>query len=165
MKIDPVFLVAPAAPPPTVPTRRAFLLAGGAFAFGSMVGGACGYSIGAAKREPVEAAGEKADGELGSSGDAQLDELRRLAVKAPIEEFVAKWNPWWGEFDFTYTSDPILWQGLNRLAAWAIDQPDRAERQMLTGLITAAQKDNRPAKDNLSQFRRQLEEIRAKKPR
>jgi len=166
MRIDPVFLVAPKPAPKAVPTRRAFLMAGGAFAFGSMIGGACGYSLGVAQGAPVEATAEKGGGEeLGSSGDAQLDELRRLAVKAPIEEFVAKWNPWWGEFDFTYTSDPVLWKGLNRLAAWAIHQPERAERQMLTGLISAAQKDTRPEKENLSQFRRQLEEIRAKKPR
>lgn len=108
MRLDPVFVVAPKPKPPTMPTRRAFVLAGATFTFGAVVGGACGYSVGATRP-----AGEE---ELAPSGDHELDELRRLAVKAPIEELVEKRMIFLNSFTKVYPEDPYLWKGAGRLA-------------------------------------------------
>jgi hypothetical protein len=42
MRLDPIYLVAPKPNPPSMPTRRAFLVAGATFTLGAAVGGACG---------------------------------------------------------------------------------------------------------------------------
>ncbi|MCA8966690.1 MAG: hypothetical protein KDC48_17550 [Planctomycetes bacterium] len=165
MRIDPVFLVAPKPAPKAVPTRRAFLMAGGAFAFGSMIGGACGYSLGVAQGAPVEATAEKGGGEeLGSSGDARLDALRRLAVKAPIEELVKNWNEWFAYFDTEYQSDPVLWRGMDRLAEWATANPNKASFELLTALVAASLQDKRLG-STLSRHSSEVRTLRSTKKR
>lgn len=113
MRLDPVFLVAPKPTPPSMPTRRAFLVAGATFSFGVAIGGACGYSVGAARAAAAAPAGEP---ELESSGDADLDELRRLAVKAPIEELIERRLTFLKCVSREYRRDPVLWTGVERLA-------------------------------------------------
>ncbi|MCB9886116.1 MAG: hypothetical protein H6838_11530 [Planctomycetes bacterium] len=162
MRIDPVFLVAPKPAPKAVPTRRAFLMAGGAFAFGSMIGGACGYSLGVAQGAPVEATAEKGGGEeLGSSGDAQLDELRRLAVKAPIEELIQKKLEFLGTMSDSYRDDLVLWQGVERLCTAALEQsiPDRrlTSRLLIQAIERACPASIRP------RFEKKIPELRSVK--
>src|SRR5262245_35073736 len=113
MKLEPVFLVAPKVSAGSVPTRRAFIFAGAAFLGGAVFGTACGYSLGAAAG-PTPSPSEPAA--PASTGDAKLDELRRLAVTAPIEELVAEHLDfvWWRERH--YPNDAVLWQGVSRLA-------------------------------------------------
>lgn len=128
MRLEPVFLVAPAPKPPSMPTRRAFLLAGSTFTLGLGLGGACGYSLGA--RTVAEAA-EPAPAEvpLESSGDAQLDEMRRLAVKAPVEELFSRRLEFLDVFATYYRDDQVLWRGVARLVSHVLDNerlPGRA---------------------------------------
>lgn len=101
---------APVPAPSTVPTRRVFLLAGITFAVGTAAGGWSGYAIGAAA----------GDGELEPTGDADLDELRRLAVKAPIEELLAKRLVFLVNMSRHYRDDRILWRGFDRLVDVAL---------------------------------------------
>lgn len=112
MRLDPVFVVAPEPTAPTMPTRRAFLLAGATFTFGAAIGGACGYSAGAAQAAGSAAPREE---ELTPSGDSDLDELRRLAVKAPIEELIERRLPFVNAVFADYPKDEILWRGVGRL--------------------------------------------------
>jgi hypothetical protein len=98
-----------------MPTRRAFLVAGATFTFGAALGGACGYSIGAAS-VPAAAQPDPVDAPLEPSGDADLDELRRLAVKAPIEELIEKRLWFLRSIGAVYRRDDILWEGLVRLS-------------------------------------------------
>jgi hypothetical protein len=119
MRLDTaVFLVAPKPKPPSMPTRRAFLLAGGTFAIGSVLGAACGYSAGVerAKAAPTDAAAPGVEEDLKPSGDVELDELRRLAVKAPIEELMARANLLVACVRAEYKHDAILWRGVERVA-------------------------------------------------
>ncbi|MFN7591304.1 MAG: hypothetical protein ACK501_18530 [Planctomycetota bacterium] len=109
MRLDPVLLAAPNAPPALMPTRRAFVLGGAMFTTGLSLGGACGYAIGSRRAEPAAEVEE-------SSGDADLDELRRLAVKAPIEELVKHDLLFITMTTRTYRRDQILWRGMVRLA-------------------------------------------------
>ena len=112
MRIEPVYLVAPRPKPPSMPTRRAFLLAGSTFVCGLGIGGACGYAAGTARSgdDPV------ADDEpLQPSGDALLDELRRLAIQAPIAELIAKRLDFLNHLHATYRTDAIAWRGVERL--------------------------------------------------
>jgi hypothetical protein len=113
MKLEPVYVVAQQRTQPSMPTRRAFLLAGATFTLGAAAGGACGYSLGAAGGQPESA--RPGEEELPPSGDRELDELRRLAVRAPLAELIEK------RLDFTfqtlryYARDPVLWRGVGRL--------------------------------------------------
>lgn len=123
MRLDPVFVIAPIPSVPSMPTRRAFLFAGSTFAVGVTLGGACGYAVGVGSA-PADPAGEGVQGgepaqagneELPKSGDADLDELRRLAVKAPIEELVQHRLVFVNATFMDYPLDRVLWQGVERL--------------------------------------------------
>lgn len=130
MRLDPVFVVAPKPKPPTMPTRRAFLLAGATFTFGAAVGGACGYSVGAER-----AVGDAGEEDLASSGDHELDELRRLAVKAPIEELVEKRMIFLNSFTKVYPRDPYLWTGAGRLAKATIAGQPFSDRRLFARFL------------------------------
>ena len=124
MKIDPIYLLAPKRVP-SMPTRRAFLIAGGTFVLGTSLGGACGYAMGV---EAVDASGKAGEGgvapvpapageeELKPSGDVELDELRRLAVKAPIAELLERQFMFVNAVSKVYQRDVVLWRGVDRLA-------------------------------------------------
>ncbi|MCB9886118.1 MAG: hypothetical protein H6838_11540 [Planctomycetes bacterium] len=99
---------------------------------------------------------------LASSGDARLDALRQWAVQAPREDFVRVWNRWWSEFYFDYPRDEVLWCGVDRLARWALEHPQRAGFELLTALHAAAAQD--PRRDSYLLARRDpLRELRASK--
>ncbi len=133
MRLDPVFVVAPKPVPPTVPTRRAFLVAGATFVFGAAVGGACGYSAGVASVAAKSA--DPAAAELEPSGDLELDELRRLAVKAPIEELIEKRLWFLRSVGAIYRRDDVLWEGLVRLSEAVRSNPKFPDRLITARLI------------------------------
>lgn len=132
MRLDPVYVVAPKPAPPSMPTRRAFLVAGSTFALGAAFGGACGYSLGVASASSDAPAAEP---DLEPSGDADLDELRRLAVKAPIEELVEKRLVFLSCVAKEYRSDITLWMGVRRLASAVQAQPTFPDRNITARLI------------------------------
>lgn len=134
MRLDPVYVLAPKPKPPSIPTRRAFLFAGGTFLAGLSIGGACGYAAG------VRSAGGSPAGEEGpklppSSGDAELDELRRLALVAPIEELVANWSYFLDEFALSYRNDTHLPEGVLRLAGFVESNVDYEQRKLLARVL------------------------------
>ncbi|MCA8950757.1 MAG: hypothetical protein KDE27_14740 [Planctomycetes bacterium] len=147
MKLDPVFLLAPLPPEPrgkVMSTRRAFLLAGGMFAAGTAIGGACGYSLGAASAG-ADAPGGGDDWE--PSDDAELEELRRLAVKAPMEELLQK-----GVLLVTlrsqhYRDDPILWRGVARIANALAHDPEIKSTPTFFSLIIQQIENGAPPTD------------------
>jgi hypothetical protein len=149
MRLEPVYIPGPETPtaPVPAPTRRAFLAGGGLFALGTLVGGACGYTVGAT------AGRQEAGGEPGakspSTGDARLEALRWLAVEAPIEELVRKWNPWFSDFSFDYEKDEVLWKGLDRLAIWCTQNIATADTELLTSLAMMSQIDWRDGETTL----------------
>jgi hypothetical protein len=156
MRIEPVYLVYPPARAPQPPTRRAFLLAGAAFAGGTLVGGACGYTVGARLAAPV-AEPEKLD--------VRLKELRRLAVDAPVEELVGKWGEWFSWFNFDYPDDVVLWRGLDRLAEWALENQTVADEPILTMLLEMSKIDKRQPESTLKRSRARLQAVKLTKTR
>ena len=130
MRLDPVFLVAPKTAT-TMPTRRAFLIAGSTFTFGTLVGGACGYSLGA-RAQPAPTPAEE---ELKPSGDLELDELRRLAVKAPIAELTAKRVSFTFAVSNVYRRDEVLWRGIERLCAEVVANEKFSDRRISAVLL------------------------------
>lgn len=132
MRIEPVYLVAPLPRPPSIPTRRAFLIATGTFVAGTAVGGACGYSLGAAATAQPDAGAEP---DLAPSGDAELDYWRNLAVKAPLDELFAKAAVFLSTRVSTYKDDPILWQGVDRMTKEIIENPARRVDEADIGII------------------------------
>jgi len=112
MHLDPVYVVKPL-PAPKVASRRGFLALASSFAAGALIGGACGYSIGTSNAPASGAAAT--GGDLPSSGDVELDELRWLAVKAPIEKLVEKNALIIMRLYRDYPNELYLWQGIDRL--------------------------------------------------
>lgn len=138
MRLEPVLLVAQD-PPPTPPaTRRAFVFGAAVFATGLSLGGACGYAIGARRVEGDAAAPVNGQEELKPSGDADLDELRRLAVKAPIEELVKHDMLFMRSAAIVYKNDDVLWRGIRRLAERVCDRADYPNRRASAGVILQA---------------------------
>ena len=118
MRLDLACLVAPKPQVPSIPTRRAFLIASGTLAFGVSFGGACGYAIGV--NSASSSAGAKDVGldlaaGLAPTGDADLDELRMWALKSPIEELESHMPIFFEQLQSTYPSDVYLWYGMERL--------------------------------------------------
>jgi hypothetical protein len=157
MKLEPVFLVAPKVSAGSVSTRRAFLFAGAAFVGGAVLGTACGYSLGAATgsapapNEPPEPA---------KTGNNELDELRRLAVSAPIDELVDKHVPFMRLRDRNYQTDSVLWKGVGRLAEEALQNPLLRERRQISALVAASiEQGDPPAALNLKQLLPQLKRL------
>lgn len=133
MRLEPVLLVAQDAPPATMPTRRAFLFGGAMFATGLSLGGACGYAIGSRRAEAAVPA--EASNDFEKSGDADLDELRRLAVKAPIEELVKHDMLFIRSATVVYPNDRVLWRGLRRLAEEVIAKQAYPNRRIAAGVL------------------------------
>jgi hypothetical protein len=141
MRLDPVYVVAPRVASPSMPTRRAFLLASGTFAVGATLGGACGYAVGshaAPAADPSKApppAEPAVDEPLKPSGDVELDELRHLAVKAPIEELAKNDLLFLTYFGRRYRTDQILWRGVERLAVEVLRRQDYPQRRIVAKAI------------------------------
>jgi len=129
MRIDPVYVLSPRPQPASVPTRRAFLIASGTFIAGGAIGGACGYSLGVGRGKAADASSPAGasgnDAELKTTGDAELDYWRRLAVQAPLDELFEKAVPFLTARVSTYKFDDVLWRGVARLTSEIIDNPDR----------------------------------------
>lgn len=138
MKLEPVYLVT--SEPSIMPTRRAFLLTSGTLLAGFGLGGACGYAAGSL------ASATDAEQALESTGDADLDELRRLSRNGSVEELLeARFRM--RHFVMTrYPDDPVLWTGIERLARIVLQQsscPDR--RPLARGLATMIEQCGTPA--------------------
>jgi len=134
MRLEPVYLLAPKPKPPSVPTRRAFLIAGGTFFAGIGLGGACGYAAGSARSDGNsngDGNGDTRSDALTPTGDANLDELRRLAMQAPIEELTGQWLPFLTLLHDTYQSDEFLWHGAKRICDEAINNQSLADRSKI----------------------------------
>lgn len=125
MQLDPIYLLAPKPNPPSIPTRRAFLFAASTFALGSAVGGACGYTI-------ASRPGPEPDAELEPSGDVELDELRRLAVKAPIAELVERRLVFLNSLSKDYRKDEVLWRGVERLCNAVLNDYPISDRRLFS---------------------------------
>lgn len=119
----------PSVPPSTVPTRRVFVLAGVTFLVGTTSGGWWGYAVGAA------AATAREDGDLVPSGNAELDELRRLAVEAPIEELLEQRLVFISCLLHEYPKDRILWRGAKRIGEALIEGRQIPERRLFSRFL------------------------------
>lgn len=131
MRIDEaVYLAAPKVKDAAMPTRRAFLIAGCTFSLGTAVGGACGYSLGAAATPSTPTV----EDELKPSGDVELDELRRLAIKAPLEELVQKRQIFMVSL-WEYKTDDILWRGVDRLCNAVLQDTGFPDRRIFAAIL------------------------------
>lgn len=145
MKIDAYYVLAPlpkpVAPPPS--SRRAFLMGSSLFLAGAAVGSACGYTVGAAGHgEPGSAGAAKetntpapGDGELTPSGDIELDQLRWLAVKAPLDQLFEKALVLLSTRVSVYKFDEILWRGVDRMSKEIVDNPNHAATESVIAVI------------------------------
>lgn len=137
MRLDAVYVLAPKPKPPSMPTRRAFLMAGVAFIAGTSLGGACGYAMGSQQAGGVVAGPEEKpkDEPLVSSGNAELDELRRLAVKAPIEELMGRAEWFFERLHEDYARDDMLWTGVGRICEAITQGFEMANRRVFARLL------------------------------
>lgn len=126
MKLDPVYVVAPERMPRTVPTRRAFLLAGVA----GVVGAGGGYGLSQLLgREPKT-----------SPGRTELDPMLRWLLtlcddSSPIEELI-QYRAALLQALPRHKDNSSLWHGLARLAVAAETIPDdRDSRRVAAELL------------------------------
>jgi hypothetical protein len=180
MRIDAIYLVAPEPEPepkpdpkhqpPSMPTRRAFLMTAGALVLGAGGGGACGYSMGVAAEaaRAADAAAKPAAGEPGkSSGDAELDYWRGVA-QGPLDELFEKALTFVVTRVRDYPEDSILWQGVERMVIELRDNPARqVEDAVLLNLTSQIEGRARPAEPALREFvpvlRQRRQELRRKR--
>jgi hypothetical protein len=130
MKLEPVYLVVPNPKPASLPNRRAFLIAGGTFLAGIGLGGACGYAAGS-RRLPHEGKPTLP----APSGNAELDELRRLALVAPIEELTRRWPQFTDAFGTRYRTDEYLPTGIERLVEQVLADASLPQRRTLARVL------------------------------
>ena len=138
MRLEPVDLVAPKPKPPSIPTRRALLIAGGSLLCGLGVGGAGGYATAALLGGPADDGPGRVGPEepLRSTGDAELDELRRLATRAPMEELAAQWLYFTDAFANAYRGDPVLLRGVKRLCRYVLGSNAGRDRRAIARALT-----------------------------
>jgi hypothetical protein len=73
-----------------------------------------------------------------SSGDADLDELRRLAMVAPARELLDQHVEFLAGRDRHYCGDPFLWHGIRRLCLMVPGMPDGTSRRLLAKMLIQA---------------------------
>jgi hypothetical protein len=133
MRLEPVFLVAPRDRAAAV-TRRSFLFAGATFACGASLGGVCTALAARAVALPDDA--------LAPTGDAELDQLRRLALEGSDDQIVQRRLLLVASTFSHYGRDPVLWHGIGRLCDLVVADaafPDRARfARALVGVIERA---------------------------
>ncbi len=160
MRLEPVYLVAPKPRPPSMPTRRAFLGMGLAFAVGGAIGSACGYSVGSAKAAE-KAGGGPAGEDYPLSGNPELDELRRLAVKAPIEELMGIAMVFIRTVTQDYPEEVVAWKGVRRMGEHVLANPGVAQRRVIARfLCQGIEQASSQRQESLNDLLPRLREIR-----
>jgi hypothetical protein len=93
-----------------------------------------------------------------SSGDADLDELRRLALVAPAQELRDRHLQFMVERDRNYRADPYLWHGIRRLCLLVPGMPDGTDRRMLAKLLIQTIEHQKPPPE--LELARELDRLR-----
>jgi hypothetical protein len=152
MEFDPRNLDPPRVAP-MVASRRGFVGVAASFVAGGVLGVAGGYSTArwvAGAPVPVS---RPPDEELPSTGNDELDELRWLAVKAPIEELASKNALLFVQLDRKYRTDPVLWRGVARLCGEALGNEGSPHRRMIAlQAVVAIEHDHPPAELRLEEL-------------
>ncbi|HEX6944176.1 MAG TPA: hypothetical protein VF128_14710 [Gemmatimonadaceae bacterium] len=131
MRLDAVYVLAPKTKASSMPTRRAFVLAG----ITLCLGGACGYALGASNEAVAGAILHSAGDGWESSNDSDLDELRWLAVNAPLDELMSQSRVFIYQVRTTYPSDKWLWHGVKRITDALLDGHQIQGRQLLACVV------------------------------
>jgi hypothetical protein len=142
MRLDSAcFVVAREPHVPSIPTRRAFLLAGVAFAAGAACGGVGMYA--ATNRSAASAGGDtgeidRATG-LKPTGSSDLDTLRRWALQDSLDDLESNMLLFFEQLRSRFQRDAFLWHGMERLAdridAGATAKWPRGARQLHLQMI------------------------------
>ncbi|MBL8753300.1 MAG: hypothetical protein JNK15_08375 [Planctomycetes bacterium] len=91
--------------------------------------------------------------ELEATGDAVLDELRRLVRYAPIEEFLQHAPRFLATRNTSYPQDANLWMGVWRMARAVSDgRAESLDKQTLESIAAAIEGDRRPESPSLREF-------------
>ena len=161
MRLDPVYLVEPRPGHPTMSTRRAFLLAGSTFAIGTSLGGACGFAAGVASTEAEHTPNDRKPQSFDPSDNLTLDELRRLAVEAPIAELMGRWQVFLGLLSDTYPNDQVLWVGAERIGRYVVENERLPSRLTLAKWLEQIIANSRTAPaQSLGELAAQLRSVR-----
>jgi hypothetical protein len=129
-------------------SRRGFVGVAVSFVVGGVLGAAGGYSIArAVARDALSPAASTTGDELPSSGDTDLDELRWLAVKAPIETLTEESAVLIVNLYRYYPSDPYLWQGIGRLCRTVVAGEQPAFRLLIAKQLVPLIENHLPPAD------------------
>lgn len=129
MRLDAVFVLAPKPKPPSIPTRRAFLVAGCAFVGGTVVGGSAVHLLGKAPAiQPID--------RPPAPEDPILVWLRMLVDdRTPIGELIGSADKFVFHLDLHYHDQEDLWAGVTRLAHAIDADASLPNRRLLARMV------------------------------
>jgi RNA polymerase sigma factor (sigma-70 family) len=154
--------------------RGLVLACAGGLLVGAIAGGVCGYSMGLAAQPVVSASAELkpavpvAEDELKTSGDAELDYWRKVALNAPLDELFEKAGMFLYVRVTDYPRDEILWSGVERLARELVENSrriiDEGPMLMIIGQIEGPARPAEPSlRDLVSALRSKHKEMMRKR--
>ncbi|GAB4161578.1 MAG: hypothetical protein Fur0037_28170 [Planctomycetota bacterium] len=146
VQIEPVYLVAPDPPVPSVPTRRAFLWAG----IGTLAGLAGGTAI-------------AAGGAVGAATSERWAKALELASpRTPTESLLAHQFFLLGvlhEMEGAGERSPLLWRAIDRLAAAVVRDPSVPDRRLRALAILDVLKRDHPSGLRIDGLQADLAEV------
>ncbi|GAB4138920.1 MAG: hypothetical protein Fur0037_04860 [Planctomycetota bacterium] len=151
MILDPVYLVAPELPPPSMPTRRAFLWIG----VGTVVGFGSGALLGPRPDPRATLAAESADVRL------RIEWAEELACAGSDADLLRDLPAFLGivmEAHSLHTDGEKLWQGVRRACALVRSLADSPASRVRARALARAL-DLRPAVPDLRECRREMRRI------
>jgi hypothetical protein len=123
MKLDPVFLVHPAARIEAPTSRRAFLIFTAVFAGGTAIGTACGFTVGGSRIG-------------GPDQNEVLAWLRQLAAPTtPISSLMANSRMFLLQMQSQRVDDPAIWLGVDRIVEETLHNEPTPERSLRAKLL------------------------------
>ncbi len=149
MKLEPVYVLGSKPQPPSMPTRRAVLLAGAAFALGA----GSGYFSSQALGRRTGSAPAATEPPPTTSLDPRLQWLHEQCEdRTPVATLLAN-RAWLFQFLPRYPDDPILWHGMSRAIREILDNDQAPDRRRVAQELTATLEFGPTAPDHLQRER------------
>jgi hypothetical protein len=111
-------------------------------------------------RHPSRFADVTLSGTLASTGDADLDNLRQMAARAPLEDLLGVALEFMVTHERTYPGDGILWLGFDRIARACAAEHPLCGRSVLVAVIATIEGGRYPPERRLEELLPRLRELR-----
>ena len=135
-------------------------MAGAAFVAGAGLGGACGFAVGGRGVPEDSGATPRGGNPVTPSGDALLDELRRVCSEGSIDELVADRFKLSHFMIAAYPDDEVLWHGVERLAQETLTSTTFPDRRAYALWLARFIEESEHSPQHLAPIAKQLRRVR-----